>query len=301
MRSMTAFGQASGENRHHAVTVTLKGVNHRYLELKLRLDDDYRASETALRDRFQKDLFRGRVDASIEVRRLTEREATVEVHRGVVRAAHSAFHELVEEGLLTRELTAGDLIALPEAVTVRVAPDRWDEEDRTLLLDVAGRALDQMVRARTSEGRRLAAFLAGHVEKLERQVARLEALRETVLEEIAAGLEERVRRLVDQRVPELAGELDRSRLAQEVAILADKSDIREELDRLASHLEHFREVTARADRPGSVGKRLDFLCQEIFRELNTLGAKCRNAAMTREVLDAKGIAEQLREQVQNVE
>lgn len=301
MRSMTAFGQASGENRHHTVTVTLKGVNHRYLELKLRIDDEYRVSEPVLRDRFQEDLFRGRVDATVEVRRLTEREATVEVHRGVVRAAHTAFHELVEEGLLTRELTASDLIALPEAVTVRVARDCWDEADEALLLEVAGRALDEMVRARKSEGQRLAVFLHGHVEKLEEKVARLEALRETALEEIATGLEERVRRLVEQRVPELAGELDRSRLAQEVAILAEKSDIREELDRLTSHLAHFREITARAARPGSVGKRLDFLCQEILRELNTLGAKCRNAEMTREVLDARGIAEQLREQVQNVE
>jgi len=301
MRSMTGFGQASGENRHHAMTVTLKGVNHRYLEIKLRLEDEYRASEPALRELFQRELFRGRVDVTVEVLRLTERDAEVEVHLGVVRAAHGTFHELVEEGLLTRELNAGDLIRLPEAVTVRVAPDRWDEEDHDLLLEVARRAVDQMVQARVSEGERLAAFLAGHLESLEERVGRLELQREGALEEIATGLAERLERLLAQRGPELGGELDRSRLAQEVAILADKSDVREELDRLTSHLEHFREILDRSERPVSVGKRLDFLCQEIFRELNTLGAKCRNSDMTRVVLDAKGVAEQLREQVQNVE
>jgi len=297
---MTGFGQAAGENRKHAVTVTLKGVNHRYLEIKLRLEDEHRASEAELRDLLQTELFRGRVDAQVEVRRLTERDAAVEVHRGVVQAAHGSFHELVEEGLLTSELTAGDLIRLPEAVTVRVAPDRWEAEDRKLVLEVARQALGEMVRARASEGGRLATYLERLVEKLERLVGLLAEQRDGALEEIATGLEERLQRLLE-RSAERAGELDGSRLAQEVAILADKSDVREELDRLESHLAHFREVMARADHPVSVGKRLDFLCQEIFRELNTLGAKCRNTDMTRVVLDAKGAAEQLREQVQNVE
>jgi len=301
MRSMTGFGQASGENRHHALTVTLRGVNHRYLEIKLRLGDEYRSSEAELRELLQSQLFRGRIDATVEVRRLTEREAEVQVHRGVVRAAHSSFHELVEEGLLTRELTAGDLIRLPEAVTVRVAPDRWEEEDHELLLAVARRALDEMVRARSREGERLAAFLAERVGELEDRLEKLDMLRDGALEEIAAGLEERLEKLLSQRGTEPTEGLDRSRLAQEVALLADKSDVREELDRLSSHVSHFREISARSKSPASVGKRLDFLCQEIFRELNTLGAKCRNADMTRVVLDAKGVAEQLREQVQNLE
>lgn len=301
MRSMTGFGQATGENRSHAVTVSLRGVNHRYLEIKLRLDDEYRPSETALRELLQSELFRGRVDASVEVRRLQEREAAVEVHRGVVRAAHAAFRELVEEGLLTQELTAGDLIRLPEAVSVRVAPDRWDREDHELMLEVARRALVEMSRARAGEGERLAVFLAGHVDSLERHVRRLEGLREGAVEEIASGLEERIRRLLAQRLPDLDAELDRARLAQEVAILADRSEVREELDRLVSHIAQFRDITRSGESPGSVGRRLDFVCQEIFRELNTLGAKCRNAEMGRVVLDAKSVAEQLREQVQNVE
>ncbi|HEV3074682.1 MAG TPA: DUF1732 domain-containing protein, partial [Thermoanaerobaculia bacterium] len=112
------------------------------------------------------------------------------------------------------------------------------------------------------------------------------------LEESAAALRRRVSEL-------LGGQpLDESRVAQEVALLADRGDVSEELDRLRSHLGHFRTVAAES---GATGKRLDFLTQEIFRELNTLGAKCRNAAMVRAVLEAKALCEQLREQVQNVE
>ncbi|HSG41362.1 MAG TPA: DUF1732 domain-containing protein, partial [Thermoanaerobaculia bacterium] len=123
-------------------------------------------------------------------------------------------------------------------------------------------------------------------------VARLDALRGPVREEIAATLQKRLSELLGKQP------IDEGRIAQEAAVLVDRSDVSEEIDRLGSHLDHFRAVTRES---GGAGKRLDFLTQEIFRELNTLGAKCRNAEMTRAVLDAKVLCEQIREQVQNVE
>lgn len=300
MRSMTGYGHAEGENRRHAVAVSLKGVNHRYLDLRLRLDDEYREAEDELRALLQGRIFRGRVEAVVEVRRRGEPEVSVEVHRGVVLAAHTVFHELLEEGLVARELTAGDLVRLPEAVRVQVEPDSWDVEDRRLLREVASRALADLVEARRSEGRRLSAVLEERLGELEACVSELAELRVEALEETAGALEERLAALLEHH-GEGSAQLDPGRLAQEVAILADKSDVAEELDRLGSHLGHFREVMEEAAGPASVGKRLDFLCQEILREINTLGAKARSAPMTRKVLDAKGWVEQLREQVQNVE
>lgn len=294
MRSMTGFGQAAGENSRHAVTVTLKGVNSRYLELKVRLADEYRSSEPELRDLLGRELSRGRVEATMEITPLEEREANVEVHRKVVQAAHGALHELVGEGLITQELTAGDLLRLPEAFSVHVAPDRWDEADRELLSRLTESALEQLVAARTLEGQKLEGALRERLGQLEALAERLAAMRPQALERMRQGVEGRLERLLDEHDLEL----DRARLAQEVALLAEKSDVAEELDRLASHLEHFTELLGRR---GPVGKRLDFLMQEIFRELNTLGAKCRSSDMTRVVLDAKEISEQLREQLQNVE
>lgn len=292
MRSMTGYGEAAGENARHAVSVSLKAVNHRFLDLQLRLGDELRASEASLRELLGKELSRGRVEARIDVRPLAERRADLRVHMGIVRAAHAAVHGLAEEGLVEGTLGPGDLLRIPEAFRVELASEEWDADDDEFLLRVARDAVRQLVTGREVEGASLAAVLEERIRLLEEVAARLDALRTGVREEITASLRRRLSELLGNQA------LDEGRLAQEVALLADRSDVSEELDRLRSHLEHFRAVTR---EPGPVGKRLDFLTQEIFRELNTLGAKCRNAEMTRGVLDAKVLCEQIREQVQNVE
>lgn len=292
MRSMTGYGEAAGENARHAVSVSLKAVNHRFLDLQLRVGDELRASEGAVRDLISKEISRGRIEARVEVRPLSERRADVHVHLGIVRAAHAATHQLVEDGLVATGLAAGDLLRIPEAFRVEFAAEQWDADDHDLLLRVTREAVAQLVASRGTEGASLAAVLEEKTRALDEVVARLDALRGPVRDEIAATLRRRLAELLKGQP------LDESRVAQEAALLVDRSDVSEEIDRLRSHLEHFRAV---AREPGPSGKRLDFLTQELFRELNTLGAKCRNAEMTRAVLDAKVLSEQIREQVQNVE
>jgi uncharacterized protein (TIGR00255 family) len=292
MRSMTGYGEASGENSRHGITVSVRAVNHRFLDLQLRIGDELRGSEAALRDVIGREIARGRLEARVEVRPVAERKAMVRVNMGVIREAHAAVHQLAEAGMVERGLAAGDLLRLPEAFRVDLADGDWLEEDEDLLLAVARQSVAQLVGGREKEGASLAAILDEKLRGLEEAVSRLDALRGPVREEIAAALRRRLAEL-------LGGQpLDEARLAQEVALLVDRSDVSEEIDRLRSHVEHFRAVTREA---GATGKRLDFLTQEIFRELNTLGAKCRNAEMTRAVLDAKVLCEQVREQVQNVE
>jgi uncharacterized protein (TIGR00255 family) len=292
MRSMTGYGEASGESARHGVTVSLKAVNHRFFDLVLRLGDELRSSEQALRDVLGKEISRGRVEARVEVRPVAERKATVQVHMGVVREAHAAIHQLAEAGLVERGLSAGDLLRIPEAFRVEVASEEWSPEDHELLLRVAGDAVTQLVTGRETEGANLAAVMEERTRALGTIVARLDTLRGPVREELGAALRRRVEELLGSQT------LDEARVAQEVALLVDRSDVSEEIDRLRSHLDHFRSILRDT---GPAGKRLDFLTQEIFRELNTLGAKCRNAEMTRAVLDAKVLCEQIREQVQNVE
>lgn len=292
MRSMTGYGEASGENARHAVTVSLKAVNHRFLDLQLRIPDELRPSEAVLRDLLGREVHRGRVEARLELRPLYERRAHVQVNLGVARAAYTAVRQLMDEGLTERGLSAGDLLRLPEAFRVELEEGAWDADDHELLLKVARDAVSQLVSGRLLEGGSLAAALEERLRGLEGVVARLDALRQPVHEEIAAALRRRLAELLDRQP------VDEARVAQEAAVLVDRSDVSEEIDRLRSHIDHFRSVVA---EPGPTGKRLDFLTQEIFRELNTLGAKCRNAEMTRAVLDAKVLCEQMREQVQNVE
>jgi uncharacterized protein (TIGR00255 family) len=292
MRSMTGYGEASGENARHGITVSLRAVNHRFLDLQLRIGEELRSCEAALRDAIGKEVTRGRVEARVEVRPVGERKATVQVNMGVIREAHAAVHKLVEDGLIDRGLSAGDLIRLPEAFRVDLAGEEWTEEDDELLLSVARTAVAQLVAGREKEGASLASIMEEKLRIVEETVGRLDTLRGPVREEIAASLRRRLSELLGNQA------LDEARIAQEVALLVDRSDVSEEIDRLRSHVEHFRTVTR---EPGASGKRLDFLTQEVFRELNTLGAKCRNAEMTRAVLDAKVLCEQIREQVQNVE
>ncbi|MCB1033522.1 MAG: YicC family protein [Acidobacteria bacterium] len=292
MRSMTGFGRAEGQSDRHAVVVSLRGVNHRYLDLKIRLEEAYISTEGALRRLFGRELLRGRVDARIEVRRLGERRVRVEVQRSVLETLQGELNRLEADGLVAGRLAAADLLRLPEVLRLEPEPETWNDDDEALLLAVARQALAQLVGAREAEGAQLEEFLAGHLTILEGLAEDLEGLREDALTSIRDGLARRLDELLS------GTKVEPQRLEAEVALLVDKSDVREEMDRLGAHLGHFRSLLS---EPGSLGKRMDFLAQEILRELNTLGAKCRNAAMIQAVLEAKSACEQLREQVQNVE
>ncbi|HXT21481.1 MAG TPA: DUF1732 domain-containing protein, partial [Thermoanaerobaculia bacterium] len=205
---------------------------------------------------------------------------------------HRSWHDLADRGLVASELTLGDLLRLPEVVSVQLAADQVGEAEQALALQAARPALQQLVAARDQEGVQLARILSERLAELVEAAARLRTRAPAVREELHASLKRRLHELLEAR------QMDEVRLAQEVALLVERCDVVEELDRLDAHLVHFRELLA---TDGALGKRLDFLSQEILRELNTLGSKCRDSAMARTVLDAKVLCEQLREQVQNVE
>ena len=289
---MTGYGHAEGENLRYRVRIALRSVNHRFLDVVLRLKEEQRTSESSVRELLGGTLSRGRVEVGVDIEPVGRDSSRLEVDRRALKELTRALEGLLEEDLIERGLTAGDLIRHPQLLRVSEPANRWSDEDEELLLRVAGEALGDLMAARGTEGEKLAAALRERLEALERAAGELRELAPAAREETAAALGERLNALLGDQ------SLDPARLAQEVALLADRSDVKEELDRLAAHLEHFQEVMA---NDGPVGKRLDFLTQEIFRELNTLGAKCRNARMTRAVLDAKVLCEQLREQVQNVE
>ncbi len=292
MRSMTGFGQASRENERFRTTVTLRGLNHRFLDLSMRLRDELRREEPGLRDLLTSRLWRGRVEVSVEVAAVGRRDVEVSIDREVAAAVGALAGELEADGVIAGRPTFGDLLRLPELVRLEIPDPEWTAADRDLLLGVAEEALEQLIAARCEEGEKILAALLARIEDLRRLAAELGRRREETVGELAASLRQRIRDVLDGET------VDEDRMAQEVAYLVDRSDVSEELDRLDSHFEQFATISS---QDGSVGKRLDFLLQEIFRELNTVGSKCRDSEMTRRVLDSKGLCEQLREQVQNVE
>ena len=291
MRSMTGFGQATAEGERLRVQATVRTVNHRYLDISMRLIDELRPYERRLRDIFSGLLERGRVEISLELERLDQPPVRLVPHRELLAAVRSLRDELRGDGLDVAEPTLADLLRLPDALRVESESQTFAEADAEVVFAACRQACEQVLGAREREGQEIEEMLRARADGLQK-------VQEAMVER-AAGMPERLAEALSQRIEQLVDErVDADRLAQEVAHLVDRGDVSEELDRLASHLVHFREML---EAEGAVGKRLDFLAQEIFRELNTVGSKCRDSEMTRSVLDGKVLCEQVREQVQNVE
>jgi uncharacterized protein (TIGR00255 family) len=291
---MTGFAECAEENGRRRIDVVVQGWNHRNLDVVLRLPEELRAREGALRERIAARVRRGRCDLSIRVQDVESGAARPAIDLEAVRRLHDQVRELVEEGLVVATLSLGDLLRVSGALSAPTQALRWDADDLELLDRAVDAALEGFTRARGLEGDRLAAILESARLQLRDLVERLETRRARVVELQGSAWRSRLEEILaggPDGVPE-------ERVAQEVAILVERGDVREELDRLCAHLDHFGEA---ATAEGAVGKRLDFLAQEILRELNTLGAKSRDAELTRLVVEAKVVCEQLREQIQNVE
>lgn len=292
MKSMTGYGQAAREDRDYRYSVSIRSVNQRHLEIQLRVPDELRAAEADLRAEVSGALGRGRVEVRIVVDALGERDVRVQIRRRAIDAFRASIAPLVVEGIVDGRLAAPDLLQIPEAVVVELVPSAWTTENLEQLREVVREAVGQVVLARGREGASLRSAMSERLDRLERLVGLVQERRGLVRDEIFSALRGRVAEVLSDT------DLDEARLAQEVAILVEKGDIAEELDRLRSHIAQFQLVM---DADGLIGKRLDFLTQEISRELNTVSAKARDSEMLQRALDAKVVCEQLREQVQNVE
>jgi len=292
MKSMTGFGRGAFSSEAFGVTVEIKTVNNRYLDIHLRLGQELSAIEMIVRKRVGARLSRGRVDLNINFDRTGA--ATYEVNRPLIAGYVKALREIKEELGLAGEIDVNSLARVPGALTA--GRDSFDEQNMAGVESALDQALDSLEQMRESEGAALAAEMRVRVAKIEAEVP--------IIEDAAAGLADSYRQRLQKRVTELiargsqAVELDAGRLAQEVAYLADRSDISEELARLRSHLEQFR---SSIDADGEVGKRLDFLLQELNREANTVLSKSTEIAIKDSALAIKAEVEKLREQVQNVE
>jgi uncharacterized protein (TIGR00255 family) len=288
---MTGFGTASGENGHYRVTVELRSVNHRGLDLVLRLKDVCRAAEPELRAMLKERLHRGRVEVTVNAEPVSA-EQTAEIDRALAAALGRLAAELRSQGLAEGPLGPGDLLRVPGLVRTTTLETSWSDEDQALLRQVAGAAIDRALESRRIEGASLEDELRRGFQRVRELVAALAERRGEVTRHYQRLLEERLRALLGDALP------DRQRLEQEIALLVDKSDVNEELERLRAHLEHGEGVFS---GPPPTGRRLDVLLQEMLREISTIGAKCRDLEMSRTVMEARLVSEQLREQVQNVE
>ncbi len=287
---MTAFGRGEESNGTVTLVVEIRSVNHRYRDIALRVPREYGAVEprivACLRDAFE----RGRIECTI---RRTGREGpqTVTPNLRLAQAYLRAMQEVArrvqqDPGHMPFEVLVAQPGVLEASEEDLDVSREWDLLEPALL-----GAVDHLRAMRATEGRALARDLGAHLEALVRLLGMLEADRDRVNGLLASRLEERFRHLLGDRI-------DPVRLAQEAAILAEKADVSEELARLASHVEQFRALFEASE---GVGRKMDFLLQEMGREANTVGAKVPDAAAARIVVEMKALLEKMREQAANVE
>ncbi len=295
MHSMTGYGRGVASHGDARATVDARSVNHRFLDLKLR-GGMAPSVEEAVANQVRSKVARGSVTIQIHVERA--RSSKLQIDPAAAEVAHAALSDLA----LRLRIDPPDLalVLAQPGVVVAATPADDDDDTRTAVLAALDHALAQLGDMRGREGAALAADLTSRLGELDGIRAHIATLAGTVPSQLSARLSQRVKRLIDELATDSLDvtSVDPARLAQEVALYADRADITEELVRLSSHLDQARGLLAQ-DKP--VGRRLDFLVQEIGRELNTIGSKSTLADITAAVVDAKAGLEKVREQVQNVE
>ncbi len=288
--SMTGFGRGHASDAAWDITIDVRSVNHRFLDISARLGNELMFLQDMIRKEAGSYLRRGHLDVNVTMTRLGEEEAEVTVNEGVARLYYESAKHLSESCGCELDLTASGLLGLDGVCTVtrsRVSP----EEITQLATEAMVGALKALLVMRSDEGVRLRDDLATHLTCAEKN-------REKILERAPEVVNE-YRQKLEARLEAFHLEtIDEARLAQEVALLADRCAIDEELARLASH---FAQMRRYLNETGEIGKKMDFLIQEMNREANTIGSKAMDAEIAKYVVDLKSEIEKMREQVQNVE
>lgn len=287
IRSMTAFANQEYQSNWAVMTWELRSINHRYLETFVRLPESLRPLEASVRERVGKTLSRGKVECTLKFQSTPEKLVSLALNRALAEHLLAMAAELRQLMGSSEGLQLSDLLRWPGVVTEAEADL---EEVKLAALSCLDQALAELIATREREGERIAELIQQRCASMREQVLRVRARRPEVL----AGLREKLL----TRIADLALKSDLNRLEQELVIIAQRLDIEEELDRLDAHLD---EIEAVLQRKEPVGRRLDFLMQELHREANTLSSKSSDTETTRAAVELKVLIEQMREQVQNIE
>lgn len=293
--SMTGFGRASGAlSARFFVAVTAKSVNHRFLETSVRLPEYMWELEPILRALASETFSRGKLDVSVRVQRTQQPEYSVRINQQIAGVVIPQLRAIAEELGLGASFSGSDLLRVPDLLQVEAVESEVRDEERDALVALTREAFANVTAMRKREGDALRADIAARITMIHDLQERLASHRGEIRGEILAAFQQRV-----QEIAAAAGvEVSADRIAQEVVLMVEKGDIAEELTRLSHHVE---QANAAITGKEPAGKKLDFLSQEMLREINTMGSKSRAATIRGVVVELKTEVERIREQVQNVE
>lgn len=291
VKSMTGYGRAEETIRGCTITVELHSVNNRYLDCNIRLPRLYLFAEDGIKSRVQNTISRGKVDVFVTLDYAGKEEVKVTVNRPVADGYYGALKQLAQSYQLSEDISVSLLSRFPDVLLAEKAEE--DTEQRAQdIYSVLDRALADFDEMRTKEGSRLRDDILSRTAAIEDMVTFVEERSPQTVSEYRAKLEARMQEVLQNT------QIDESRLLTEAAIFADKVAVAEETVRLRSHIAQLREMLSKG---GATGRKLDFLIQEFNREANTIGSKCSDIQIARQVVDIKAEIEKIREQVQNIE
>lgn len=292
IKSMTSFGRAQGEEgKEYLFSIEMKSVNNRYLDINIRLPKFMIALEEEIRKIISKRLNRGKVDVFINCKTYGKGNVVPKLNIDLAVEYYNCLKKLSNTLEIEDDITLSKIAKFPEVITLEAEEENIEEilEEITPLVSIA---LDKMVDMRINEGEKLKEDILLKLSNIDDSVKRIESLAEEVPKQYKRKLEERIAELTSGM------SIDEERVAMEVAVFADKAAVDEEITRLYSHISQMRK-TLNSDEP--VGRKLDFIVQEMNRETNTIGSKCNDMNMTNLVINIKNLIEKIREQVQNIE
>lgn len=290
MKSMTGFGRASLESNGKNYIIEIKTVNNKYSDITVKSPKRLSFTEDKIRKQIANRITRGKVEVSVSFFDFSNKSKNVVLNKEVAKEYIKQLREIADENNLSENISVVEIAKLPDILN-SIDSDN-DEEIASEALQCLNMALDSLIEMRKTEGENIKQDLLVRIERVQNLVDKIDENSKGIVEEYVSKLEKRVKEILKTDV------VDENRIAQEAVIYADKTSIEEELTRLNSHIVQFKELV---NSDGPVGKKLDFMIQEMNRETNTIGSKAGSGEITKAVIDLKVELEDIREQIQNIE
>lgn len=290
IKSMTGFGRSNVQENLREYQVEIKTVNHKYSDINIRMPRNISYLEDEIRKIISSKIKRGKIDIFITYNNYSDEGKNIKLNKEIAKVYINSLKELAKEENIESNIEVTEITKLPDVLIIK--NDEDEEKIKAELVKAVNEAIEKLLKMRETEGKKIAEDITNRIEHINNKIKEISVLSTGLIDEYVVKLEKRIQELLKTE------EIDKSRLAQEVVIYADKCSVQEEITRLDSHIIQLKELL---NKETPVGKKLDFLIQEMNRETNTIGSKANNLEITNRVIDIKTELEDIREQIQNIE
>ncbi len=290
IKSMTGYGKGSISENSRNYQIEIKSVNHRYLDISVKMPRTLSYLEEDIKKLISEKVKRGKIDVFITFENNSAEGKDIKINTEIAKIYINELKKLAEQEKISSNIEVTEISKYPDVLSIQNTQD--DEQIKRELLKATNLAVEKLVEMRQTEGNRMAEDINKRIQYIKEKIEKISALSTGLIEEYVVKLETRIKEILKNQ------DIDESRLAQEVVIYADKCSIEEEVTRLKSHISQFEKLLYSEE---AIGKKLDFIIQEMNRETNTIGSKANNLEITNGVIDIKTEIENIREQVQNIE